>query len=955
MGRTRRNPRCHTLPQISGGSSVNFICFLLTCLVLLLAVGASSGDTRDTFIRHLNKIGKNLGNALNTAMNEPNYTSVHVNVTYESNAVYNPKGLGELYNITKSFMKMILPEAVPRNILTVENNSVRVDARGHVWDLLLQYSVVLVICLVVVLLGASMPVCGVFFCCCRCCGKCGARSRPYDKKHDLCRRIYLATLLIVCGTLLLFGVVCAFVTNERLQSGVQNLPEDVRKSVRDTNKFLNNTNGQVNILLKKNFNEFYGSISLSLDECSDIVFKELEQISNASSMDEIASIARQFPNFRSDYELLKKSTNDLRIYASQLNDAVRRIKKDLLITLQNCNGKMDQCTALNRDISRLQTNVDFDRLPDIQAQLIELDRILANTNVDDILKGEEKLRQIQVDIQNAVKDKTDEAKKKIREAGHTISSNADKISSYINKFRGFLNEVETGRGGDESALDTAQRYIDRYDPYRYYVGLTVCVILLFITTFVVLGLICGICGKRPGGYGDDCCNKGSGSQFLLCGVMFMFFFTSIIAVTALVYLLVGIVAQEAACKSLRDPSDSRLFALVDRFNLSEYGLHGKLSQVISRCHRNETAYVAFDLRRHFDVDRVYGYLDEFDIERALNALDRTTAEINFRDFVLLTPMQLNTLKSISESDFPNVDFNKFLDELSANFTSIDLKVIRQELTAAIRKVREDADNGLRNDELGLKLQSVLEQLDFYEKNVVRPMQEIAQIVRDTATTLDKRLRLGHGSFREGMMDLMQKVKQAQHTLREEGPKLIKEAAADFARDILEECKKYMDRVVNMTKKEIGKCGPVSNAFNATLTTVCDKIALQMNGLWFTLVCSMLVFLPTIVISVKLAILYQKQVPFSDYYVETGRGGKEKRKKGKRREDRTQLTSRTGNAELVPREVASSSTHQDARYSDMAPKNWEEFPAGGPPQYQRAPTEYERPPPYYFPGTTTEQP
>lgn len=32
------------------------------------------------------------------------------------------------------------------------------------------------------------------------------------------------------------------------------------------------------------------------------------------------------------------------------------------------------------------------------------------------------------------------------------------------------------------------------------------------------------------------------------------------------------------------------------------------------------------------------------------------------------------------------------------------------------------------------------------------------------------------------------------------------------------------------------------------------------------------------------------------------------------------------------------------------RHWEEFPAGGPPQYQRAPTEYERPPPYYYPGT-----
>jgi prominin 1 len=53
--------------------------------------------------------------------------------------------------------------------------------------------------------------------------------------------------------------------------------------------------------------------------------------------------------------------------------------------------------------------------------------------------------------------------------------------------------------------------------------------------------------------------------------------------------------------------------------------------------------------------------------------------------------------------------------------------------------------------------------------------------------------------------------------------------------------------------------------------------------------------------------------------------------------------------MVVREYAAGSNHQDARYADMAPKQWEDFPAGGPPQYQRAPTEYERPPPYYYPG------
>lgn len=83
----------------------------------MLAVGVSSNENGDHFIKKLNKIGQNLDKALSNAMDmrDPNYTSIHVNVTYKSVSKYNPRGLGELYNITKIFMGTILKEAIPKS------------------------------------------------------------------------------------------------------------------------------------------------------------------------------------------------------------------------------------------------------------------------------------------------------------------------------------------------------------------------------------------------------------------------------------------------------------------------------------------------------------------------------------------------------------------------------------------------------------------------------------------------------------------------------------------------------------------------------------------------------------------------------------------------------------------------------------------------------------------------
>ena len=64
-------------------------------------------------------------------------------------------------------------------------------------------------------------------------------------------------------------------------------------------------------------------------------------------------------------------------------------------------------------------------------------------------------------------------------------------------------------------FDKADRYINEYYKYVYWTGLAISSVLLLVLSCVVMGLLCGICGKRPDGYGDDCCNKGAGARFLM--------------------------------------------------------------------------------------------------------------------------------------------------------------------------------------------------------------------------------------------------------------------------------------------------------------------------------------------------------------------------------------------------------------------------------------------------------
>lgn len=78
-----------------------------------------------------------------------------------------------------------------------------------------------------------------------------------------------------------------------------------------------------------------------------------------------------------------------------------------------------------------------------------------------------------------------------------------------------LDRLSDGTGATKKHFNTADTYIKEYYIYVYYVLLAVSSTLLLVLMCIVCGLLCGICGKRPDGYGDDCCNKGAGARFLI--------------------------------------------------------------------------------------------------------------------------------------------------------------------------------------------------------------------------------------------------------------------------------------------------------------------------------------------------------------------------------------------------------------------------------------------------------
>ncbi|XP_019065149.1 prominin-2-like, partial [Fukomys damarensis] len=119
--------------------------------------------------------------------------------------------LDPLYGAVRRFLSVVQLNPFPSDLikgLLNEPSSVKVDE-------VLRYEAGYVVCAVIAgLYLLVVPTTGLGFCCCRCRRRCGGRVKT-EHKALACERGTLMAFLLLTTLILLIGVVCAFVTNQR--------------------------------------------------------------------------------------------------------------------------------------------------------------------------------------------------------------------------------------------------------------------------------------------------------------------------------------------------------------------------------------------------------------------------------------------------------------------------------------------------------------------------------------------------------------------------------------------------------------------------------------------------------------------------------------------------------------------------------------------------------------------
>lgn len=148
------------------------------------------------------------------------------------------------------------------------------------------------------------------------------------------------------------------------------------------------------------------------------------------------------------------------------------------------------------------------QLPDVTDMIASVHDLNAGHTIDSIRRSQHTLENLRDDINETIYANIPQVTNSIEKTGMAMRN----ISSEIERT---LLRLSNTTGQATQYFGTADTYIREYYIYVYYALLAVCSTLLLVLMCIVCGLLCGICGKRPDGYGDDCCNKGAGARFLI--------------------------------------------------------------------------------------------------------------------------------------------------------------------------------------------------------------------------------------------------------------------------------------------------------------------------------------------------------------------------------------------------------------------------------------------------------
>ncbi|XP_006873611.1 PREDICTED: prominin-2 [Chrysochloris asiatica] len=741
--------------------------------------------------------------------------------------------LDPLYGTVRRFLSVVQLNPFPAELVKAilnEPSSWKVDE-------VVRYEAGYVVCAVIAALYLLVvPITGLCFCCCRCRRRCGGRVKT-EHKAMACERGTLMAFLLLTTLVLLIGLVCAFVTNQRVHEetrpSVEAVPEtllSLRGLVSDVPKELQTVAQQFSLPQERVLQELDG-VGASIGSAIHTHLKSTIYPVLAS----VLSLGHALQVSVDHLQVLNATSVELRRGQEELEPAIVERREQILTLLQGpgCQG----CSGVVSQARALELGADFRQVPSVDNVLHRLKGV-PEANFSAMVQEENSTFNalpFLATIQTA--DVVKELKKAVAQEPQGFSTLAEAFPGSDAAAR-WSQTLEDAEQSSRSYLQEVQRY----ERYRWIVGCVLCSMVLLVVVCNLLGLSLGIWGLSTREDPSHAEAKGeTGARFLMMGVGFSFLFAAPLILLVFATFLVGGNVQTLLCRSWES---GELYEFVDTpgnlppsMNLSDLlGLKKNVSILMAykQCKDGAALWSVLQLNDSYDLE------EHLDMSQYTTKLQQElqNLKMDLQDLDLLNAASRRDLEALKSSGLEKIHSADFLVQIQKPVVKTEMEKLAQELEG-LAPAQSNSVLGQQLQEEARELRRLLQERVLSQQTLVAKLNHSVIALASSAPDLQVETS-----------DILNKATYLKGELPAWATRIMRNQSECFLTREMGYFSQYIAWVRDEVTQHIATCQPLSGALDNGRVVLCDFMVDPWNAFWFCLAWCTFFLIPSIIFAIK---------------------------------------------------------------------------------------------------------
>ncbi|CAM4636065.1 unnamed protein product [Lepidochelys kempii] len=745
-----------------------------------------------------------------------------------------PSSLDPLYGVVRRYLDVVQQNPFPTELLRMalnEPSSVRTSQ-------VVRYQAGYLVCaLIAALFFVAVPATGLCFCCSRHRRRCGGRLKA-DRRSLACRRNLLASCLSLATAILLAGVICAFIANQRvteqMEPGARAVPATLRTLRKNIGSIPQGVQSVVDqfVVPRQQIIGDLNNVSRSIGLTIHSLLKEQVY----SVLEAIQGRAQDLQNSLHHLQILNKTVRTLTHFQDELGLALRDRKESTVSLLDS-----PRCTSCARALGKAQSlepGADYRRVPSVEQVLKTLSG-LPKANFPDLIdKGNSTFNSMpdlavvkMAQVVQELKDEVNKVSEKVQYIADSfpVSDYTQPLNDALmhaeNKSRPYLQEVK------------------HYEKYRWIVGIVLCSVVLLVVACNLLGLSLGACGLAMREDPSDYESRGeAGAKLLLVGIGFSFLFSWLLILLVFATFLVGGNVQTLLCKNW---ANQEIYKFIDTpgnlppsMNLTQLlslKRNLNLTSAYQVCKKGTGLWDILQLRDAYNLED-HLHLSQYtrDFQKHLNNFNLQFEEIHFLDGA-----GRRDLETFQQSGIDQLDYPMFQAEMQNPVVRTSLEDLARDLEG-LRKIQNNITIAGRLANESQALWKIQNGTVLTQEALVVKLNESVQFLSAMAPHLQPLLKR-----------TMAEIALVETMLPGQVQRLLRHEISCFTRKELGYFSQYLNWVRRTLTEDVASCQPLATALDNGRVILCDRIAEPWNAFWFSLGCCTLFLIPSIIFAIKL--------------------------------------------------------------------------------------------------------